>query len=55
MIYELSLKVSWDRVSKKTVEAADRQDLEKKIEKMYFWHRNRERITIKPVTDRKPL
>lgn len=47
MRYELSIKLSFNDVAKKVIEAKDRDELERKISTMRFWEKNRERITIK--------
>lgn len=50
MIFKLSLRFNKKSVTKKEVEAKDRADLDQKIKQMYFWHKNKDRITI----ERKP-
>ncbi len=48
--YRLTLKFDKARKASETVEAKDRADLDKVIERKPFWNRNKDRITIEHVT-----
>lgn len=50
MIFKLSIKFNKKSKTKIEIEAKDRADLDEKIKTMYFWNKNKDRITI----ERKP-
>jgi hypothetical protein len=47
--YRLTLKFDKARKASETVEAKDRADLDKVIERKPFWWRNKDRITIEQL------